>query len=772
MSSIRQRILSFYLITLGVVIALVLTLTLRQTYQHTHDQLLESFEVSKQVLTYKLENDGLFLKRSLETFAKDFNTKQLIAEGETDPESLTSALTNHKQRVNAQFVIATLNNGKVIADTSEMEINISPETYQQERLHFLTKGNQAFLVKSSPVKFLESAPTPDAWLTMGIGLHTLISQNLKTLVGSEIYISSHNTLLATTDTNQSVIGPEHLRFKELGFIRFTSKQQEWVGYRFNLSESAQIQGFFVVASDKAFLNYLTLSGNLAIIIAISIGIATIVTFYLTKAIVQPLRTLASVAERIKEGSYDSDIPSCTDTEVQKLASALSSMQSGIQSREAEINQLAFYDELTSLPNRNYFLKKISELIEQIEDKTILLLLIDLDRFKDINDTLGHDMGDQLLNLIGQRMQSFHFGSCFYAHLGGDEFGVLVWDIECFDQEALISQYEKLFQVPYRVEGVHLDIDASLGVALYPEHAQSVSGLMQCADIALYKCKGSHHHSAIYSTSMNTHSVQRLQLMSELRKAIETHQLVLYYQPKICLKSMSFVSVECLVRWFHPEHGFVGPDEFIPLAEQTGAIRDLTHWAIRTALIQQSEWNKSGLDISTAVNISAIDLVDLSLPPYVSQQLSELSVSPKRLTLEVTESAIMADPESAYQALNMLRRMGIKLSIDDFGTGYSSLGQLKKLPVDELKIDQSFVRELHHNKEDEIIIKSASDLSHNLGLSVVAEGVENQFSLDFLIQQKVDFAQGFFIAKPMPADKLWEWYQGTQASGVINASSSN
>ena len=481
-----------------------------------------------------------------------------------------------------------------------------------------------------------------------------------------------------------------------------------------------------------------------------------ISFYLTKAVVYPLNTLTSVAQRIKEGSYDSDIPECQDLELKTLATALNSMQLGIQTREDEINKLAYYDSMTELPNRNFFLKKIESLINS-QIRNILLIIIDLDRFKDVNDTLGHEIGDELLKMIAQRMQAYHLGNCFHAHLNGDEFGILIWDTECFDNKTLIAQYEKLFSIPYSIQGIHLDVDASIGIAYYPEHAETASKLMQCADIALYKCKSSHLTSVVFSESINTHSLEKLQLMSELRKAIDKNQLVLYYQPKIQLQHMSFTSVECLVRWIHPNQGFIGPDQFIPLAEQSGAIRELTQWAIQTALNQQNVWAKKGLNINVAVNISAVDLIDLSLPSYVANLLEKFSCYPRNLTLEVTESTIMAEPESAYQALTMLKTMGIRLSIDDFGTGYSSLGQLKKLPVNELKIDQSFVRNLHNNKEDKIITKSASDLSHNLNLSVVAEGVENKESLDILKSLKVDSVQGYYFSKPLPSEQLWDWY---------------
>jgi diguanylate cyclase (GGDEF)-like protein len=618
-------------------------------------------------------------------------------------------------------------------------------------------------VKSEPVKSLEHPDTTDAWVSIGIGLESLINSKLKALIDSDISVITNDHLATTVKENHYHPEKEALLSSKLGINKIQSNNKKWIIFRFELSSRKNLDVLFIIDSNSAFMSHLTLTIDLLLTIMLAIGIGFIITLYLTRTIIEPLRTLTLIAEKIKQGHYNNQFPEASDIEIQKFSSEISSMQKSIEKRESEINALAFYDKLTGLPNRNFFLKNLDDLTKD-PNQSILLILINLDRFKDVNDTLGHEMGDQLLILIAQRMKIFHFESAFYTHLGGDEFGILIWDMEFFDEKAIIAQYEYIFKLPYLIQGIHLDIDASFGITKYPEHAKTASGIMQCADIALHQCKLSHHNSIMFEPDMNNHSVQRLQLMTELRKAIESDQLTLYYQPKILLSSMTFTSVECLARWIHPEFGVISPDQFIPIAEQSGAIRDLTHWAIKTALFQQQRWQEQGLDLNIAVNISALDLIDLSLPSYVSDLLASTGSSPEKLTLEVTESAIMADPDAAFQALNMLRYMGIKLSIDDFGTGYSSLGQLKKLPVNELKIDQSFVKDLNHNIEDRMIIKSAADLSHNLNLSVVAEGVENEQSLWILKSLNIDIIQGYLIAKPMPSEELWNWYLSIKQTG--------
>ncbi|WP_428982877.1 putative bifunctional diguanylate cyclase/phosphodiesterase [Paraglaciecola aquimarina] len=275
---------------------------------------------------------------------------------------------------------------------------------------------------------------------------------------------------------------------------------------------------------------------------------------------------------------------------------------------------------------------------------------------------------------------------------------------------------------------------------------------------MYSCKEQHYRSAIYTPSLNKYSVMRLNLMSELKEALHDGQLHLYYQPKLAFQENAITTVECLIRWIHPEHGFVSPDEFIPLAEQTGAIRNVTNWALDVACNQLNSWQSQGIQLGVAVNISAMDLVDMRLPSYIAELLVRYKLTPNLLTLEVTESAVMSNPENALKALNVLKSMGITLSIDDFGTGYSSMAQLKKMPVHELKIDKAFVLDLASNKEDQVMVKTLISLAANLGLKTVAEGVEDIESLKLLNAFGCTKAQGFYLSKALPADQFNQWYE--------------
>ena len=508
---------------------------------------------------------------------------------------------------------------------------------------------------------------------------------------------------------------------------------------------------------SAYLSNEALLTELVMVLAIAALLAWIAAYFVSSSIAKPLSELIRIAQNISKGTYITTFPSANAREVETLSTAISDMQDGIKEREKAIHQLAFFDELTGLPNRLQFIQSINDHIAEKPASGLIVLTLDVDRFKEINDTVGHEIGDELLQLIAQRLQTYTDHLAFFARLSGDEFGLVVDSNDEAVAEHLAQNVVGLFERPFSINDLVLDVDVSVGVAVFPKDAETQQGLIQCADIAMYSCKDQHYHYAVYQAELNQHSVMRLNLMSELKGALSEGQLQLYYQPKLSLSNQCIETVECLVRWIHPEHGFVPPDEFIPLAEQTGAIRALTNWALDSACKQLSDWQQSNLNLGAAVNISAMDLVDMSLPTYIAELLTKYQLSPGKLTLEVTESAVMTDPDSAYKALNILRTMGITLSIDDFGTGYSSMAMLKKMPVHELKIDKAFVLDLATNQEDQAMVKMLIMLARNLGLSTVAEGVEDAKTLALLSAYGCTKAQGFYLTKALPVDSFNQWY---------------
>jgi diguanylate cyclase (GGDEF)-like protein len=420
---------------------------------------------------------------------------------------------------------------------------------------------------------------------------------------------------------------------------------------------------------------------------------------------------------------------------------------------------ALHDDLTDLPNRALLYDRMEVALAAAErnGEPAALLLIDLDRFKEINDTLGHDSGDRLLEEVAVRLGEVVRRGDTLARLGGDEFAVLLRGIPHRGLAAeLAGRLQDALARPFTLNGVVAALDASIGIAHCPEHGTDVHTLVQRADVAMYDAKRSRTSIETYSPERDPYSAERLQLLGELRAAIGAGELVLHYQPKVDVVSQRVIGVEALVRWQHPVHGLLPPAAFIPLAERTGAIGDLTRWVLDTALAQARVWRDAGLDLTMAVNLAAANIADATLPDAVAALLERHGVPGNRLECEISEHTVMADPRRAMGILERLRALGVRLSLDDFGTGHSSLSYLKRLPLDEVKIDRSFVMNMIEDDNDAAIVRTTIDLARNLGLEVVAEGVESQQIMNDLSALSCHVAQGFFLSRPLPAAELDEW----------------
>jgi diguanylate cyclase (GGDEF)-like protein/PAS domain S-box-containing protein len=424
-----------------------------------------------------------------------------------------------------------------------------------------------------------------------------------------------------------------------------------------------------------------------------------------------------------------------------------------------VQHLAFHDTLTDLPNRNRLFDRLLDSIRSDDGKgnPMALLLLDLDRFKEVNDTLGHARGDKLLQEVGRRLKEALYEQDMVARLGGDEFGV--WLPRIADSKhvsRVIQKIQETLRPPFMIEHIPIVVEASIGVALYPDHGGDADSLFRQADVAMYQAKKSGTGHTVYSRDQDRYNPVRLALMGELRHAIEHDETLLHFQPTIRLKDRRATEAEALVRWKHPHRGMIPPDQFIGPAEQTGLIHPLTRWVLQKAARQCGVWHQAGFRLSVAVNLSARNLSDAKLPDDVSGLLRTIGIPPDCMTFEITESAIMADPAHAEAILTQFHEMGIRLSIDDFGTGYSSLSYLRKLPLDRLKVDRSFVIPMIRSEGDAKIVHSTIELAHRLGLEVVAEGVETQEVLDRLTEMGCDAAQGYYMSRPLPADELTRW----------------
>ena len=465
-------------------------------------------------------------------------------------------------------------------------------------------------------------------------------------------------------------------------------------------------------------------------------------------------------EAMRSGAHDYIMKSHPARLIPAIRREIKEAELRREHREAEqrIRFLAYYDPLTELPNRTRFLAELEDCVANGEQngEPAALLCFDLSHFREINDTLGHGNGDLLLREAASRLVQVMRPSDTAARLGGDDFALVLYPADAQHANRIAEQLHARMLEPFEVAGLPLEVGAKIGMALYPQHGRSARELLQHADVALSLAMRGTHGLAVYDPRSDPSNPGRLRLMSDLRAALQTRQLQAHFQPKICMQSRRLTGVEALVRWTHPERGAIPPDEFVPLAETTGMIGPLTLHMLETCMEQAYRWHQRGMRVPIAINLSVKDLLDESLTKKVEALLNGRTLTPDLLEFEITETVLMENPERALDILAALNALGIKLAIDDFGTGYSSLAYIKKLPVNAVKIDKSFVVDMTQNKDAALIVRTIIDLAHNLGMRVVAEGVETQATWDQLAAYGCDEAQGYFISHPLPAGQFEQW----------------
>jgi len=511
------------------------------------------------------------------------------------------------------------------------------------------------------------------------------------------------------------------------------------------------------------INNLTKISNMQQKLLIAIAFIAIVIifigyFALKTSILKPIALLTDAIDKASTEDKQCSLPAANAIETKRLLNAFQSMQTEIHARQEQLKHQAMHDDLTGLPNRNLMKERLKYIIARSKrDKTTpVLLMMDLNGFKEVNDTLGHHTGDLLLVSVAKRLITLLRESDTIVRLGGDEFAVLLEDISIANAKYVSTKINNLIQQPFTVNENQLYISVSIGIAHYPLHGKTGNMLIQHADVAMYHAKRNKLGATIYDESIDENKTQKLSLISDLRNALAKNELELYFQPKIDLKHNNIYGAEALLRWNHPENGFIPPEEIVTMAEQSGLVHELFEWVFEQAAYQVRLWINKKIELNIAVNLSVYDLQHHDIVNSIQQTLEKYSLSPDYFTVEVTESAMMADPEKTISKLSDIDNMGVRIAIDDYGTGYSSLSYLKKLPVYELKIDKSFVMQMDLDENDAIIVRSTIDLAHNLGLKVVAEGVESKEINDLLLILGCDTSQGYHWAKPMPPNELETW----------------
>ena len=703
--------------------------------------------------------------------AQDYGFKRAVGVplAESDRvETIQDALLNQGERIGANVVAYFDTDMKLVAatrdDASRFHSLLAQKVAQGDKrvatddVQLALLDGKAFQVVAVPVR----TPAPVGWILMGFVLDSTTLQDLKTLSELQGVVVVKNDGKRWTPLISSLDGAQANNLtgqipRGSGLFPAEISGEQWRGSLSSLEQVSEYKlGVVLLRSfDDAVAPYRGLQLTLLALTLVGVGFFALFSVLLARRISGPIKLLSAAAERLGSGDYTTPVERTSSDEVGDLAASFEVMRQGIQEQTAKAERLAYWDELTDLPNREQFKRQMSERIAQ--QVPFALLRLGLDRFKHVNDVLGHEFGDAMLKSVAARLLTLCASQGGeLSRLGGDEFALLLPHADDSKAHQVARAIAQDFEQPLRISNHTVDVSASVGIVLSPAHGSKVNLLLSRAELAMYTAKGRQAGSMTYTAQLDASSQESLTMLGELRRAVEGGELRLYLQPKVDLGSGRIISAEALVRWQHPTRGLVPPMQFIPFAEQTGFIRTLTAWVVAESARAWRRAADAGLPLRISINLSTRDLMDQDLPTKIKSWIGDSRVEPKALCLEITESAIMDDPQRALATLDQLSKMGFKLSIDDFGTGFSSLAYLKNLPVDELKIDKSFVMAMDQDLNDRKIVRSTIKLAHNLGLTVVAEGVETAKAWKVLAKLGCDEGQGYFIGRPMPEALFVQW----------------
>ena len=777
--SIGARIVAFSLGLLFVIQIGTFSAIRASLGQHARNVLPEQLMVGERVLVSLLDQNAQKLTEGAKLLAADYGFRDAVQS--RDVATIVSALGNHGARIGATETALFGTDFSLRAasgsDTRELAALASRLAARAARSGAASEiallGNAPHQVVLVPMK----APVVVGWVLMGFPLDARLATEMRKLSALNVTLlarasdqaawSAPITGLSDTLTD-ALAHAEWAREQSAAPMRSLLLAREEFGVRAkwltptDAAGGAAVLALVSVSVDEAVRPPRDLQIGLAAVTLVGFFVFGLVALLASRRVTSPLRALSNAAERLGAGDYDAPLRGLDrPDELGQLARAFDQMRTSVGEKQQQILKLAYWDSLTGLPNRVQFRDAVRDAISDAQARghgaTIAVIMLDLDRFKHVNDVLGYRVGDLLLGRVAERLsQQIVRGGDVVARLGGDEFAVLLSDGDAALATSVAARIGAAFAQPLQLEEHTVDMGAGVGMACWPQHATDADALLSRAEVAMYAAKRRTEGPLMYDAAFDAASTQTLSLLTELRQAVEQGELRLYLQPKLGLDTGRVTGAEALLRWLHPVRGLVPPMEFIPFAEQTGFIRVLTMWVFEEAARHWLTLHSEGIVLTLSVNLSTRDLLDPELPQKFDALLVKHRVPAEAFCLEITESAIMDDPARALATLNRLSALGFKLSIDDFGTGYSSLAYLKRLPVDELKIDKSFVMSMEKDLDDAKIVRSTIDLAHNLGLTVVAEGVENSKAWEMLRELSCDEAQGYHMGRPMPASDFVVW----------------
>ncbi len=778
--SLRTRILA---LVLGLVTLVLAAMTIAiavkahaEVQRQVGVQLQSAAHTAREALRFR----GARLAGAVDVLTSDFGFKEVVAS--RDAPTLLSAVENQRARINADLVIVLNPDGQSVASTLG-----SLSAKARDDLKDLIAGDpdadilQLYrLIDGRPYQLVLApvlAPELIGWAAMGFALDDGVAADMSRLLGVDV------SFVAGGGEEPGYVATSVNRLDRRPFVA--------------ISGAPNATPFIITAGDDKILTWSdpirSANGHLTLVLQRSLSsalrpyndvrnsmfaigtlllaVASFLATLLARSTTKPIDDLTKAAERLEAGDYSVEVPLASTTEMKGLASAFNAMRAAVADREATIQHQAHHDALTGLPTRPRITKILDELLIQARPKnqSVAICLIEIQQFQSIIGSFGHAAGDKVLSEVGRRLEALDRANRV-GHIGTDRFVVLVDSVDLARPTHQAERIVERLRGSFDYSGVSFQLEIRIGVVVFPTDGGQAAELLQRADLALYRAKETGVIIGVYLKGDDSSHRDRLAILGELRHAIASNKLELHYQPKVDASTGQPVGCEALVRWRHPQRGFIPPGEFIPHAERTGAIRALTTWVVQTALRDLSHWQDAGLRIDVSINVSPVDLADSGFAENIAMLLIQTGASASHVVLEVTESGAMRDLPATLRMMEQLRVLGIRFSIDDFGTGYSSLAHLKRLPVDEVKIDRSFIKELEVQGDDDLIVRSTINLGHAMNLKVVAEGVELASSWDALGRLGCDLIQGYFVSKPLPIREFTAWMRARATSWTADAAS--
>lgn len=765
MRTFRSRIL---LILLGLVIATLLATVSavvvqnnRDAREHARDQVRSA----GRVLDTLLQSRARQLQDGVRVLASDYGFKE--AATLNDHATILSALENVALRIDADMVSLVDPEGAMVAstnsqlnDTRHLPLDLPTDDAAATAVTYQVLQGQLYMMVTSPVR----APTVVAYVIVGFAVNQQLAEDLSGLLGMEVGFydargGGENTFVTTLDPVPAIRIRELLLSPDAHSVEtplVTAGDVDYMTWVQDVPDGGQrIKAVLQQPLQDAIAMYGQSRTAILVIGTLAFALAIPVAQWLARQASHPIEELVTAAQRIEAGDYNVTVQLGGAAEFGRVATTLNSMQHHIAEREQQIRHLATHDFMSGMPNRLLAIEWIANAVEAAKSRAqgFPLILLEISDFARIQASLGHVAADSLLCDVGQRLQMHAGDDDLLAHVGTAQFLLVARRLSREVAEEYAQRLTESIRAGLMVENLPISLDAHLGICFYPDHATNAADLLRRLESALHDAREANTQVLVYREGRTEDHKRQLALLADLRLAIKANELSISYQPKIYMRSHEVKGLEALVRWRHPVHGYVSPAEFVPLLERTGSIAMLTGWVIKTVIRQMAVWRREGFEPDVSINLSAPDLLEPNLQEMLYTTLLAEGVSARKLVLEITESALMREPELAIRTMERMRQDGLRFSVDDFGTGYSSLAQFKRLPVDEIKIDKSFVQAMAPGSDDALIVRATIELGHSFGVTVVAEGVETPASWRLLLDMGCDIAQGYLIAKPLPAPQV-------------------